>query len=285
MWRIALALVVFLAACAKDDGSKVIKILQGVDIAARVSSIVLQSDTLIVSDVFSVDGDKTTLTRYNCTGQTCTRSPTDSAPKIEPLRALAGLTVDPRTTYTKPGKHQGVDVAQYSLTSTRGGDEWTFSNYGAWLTYSGLETSIGNATSAGGTNLQTAYSMSFGNDTGTSPGGNATWTGVMIGNTRHGQIEPIRGDANVAFTLGENPALEANAVGSLDVRFVNIKNPDTGNAHPDMPWPPVSVFADGSFRFEGNGQVAGRFYGPDHGEVGGVFNHPTALGAFGARKN
>lgn len=281
MWRIALALVVFLAACAKDDGSNVIKILQGADIVARVSGIVLQSDTLIVSDVFSVDGGKTTLTQYDCTGQRCTRSPIGSAPLIEPLQALARLTVDPRTTYTNPGKHRGVDVAQYSLTSS----DWTFSNYGAWLTYSGLETSIGNATGAGGTNLQSAYSMSFGKHTGTSPSGNARWTGVMIGNTRHGQIEPIRGDANIAFTLGENPALEANAVGSLDVRFVNIKNPDTGTAHPDMLWPPVSVLANGSFSFEGNGQLAGKFYGPDHGEVGGVFNHPTALGAFGARKN
>ena len=285
MWRIALALVVFLAACSKDDSSKVIEILQGVEIVSRVSSITLQADTLILSDVLSVKGDdKPSLTRYQCTGKTCTRSSQAGTPLLEPLLALADVPIDPEISYTKPGKHQGVDVAQYSLTSSRNGIDWTFTHYGGWLTHSAIETSIGSATDANGIDLNTAYSVSFGNDTGTSPTGEATWSGVMIGNTRHGKIEPIRGDANIAFTLGA--ADGASAVASLDVRFVNIRNLATGNPHPEIIWPPVSVSADGTFQFQGtNGEVAGEFYGPDHAEVGGVFTRATAVGAFGARKN
>ena len=287
MWRIALALVVFLAACSKDDSSKVIEILQGVEIVSRVSSITLQSDTLILSDVLSVTGDgKPSLTQYQCTEKTCTRSSQVGTPLLEPLLALADIPIDPGISYTKPGKHQGVDVAQYSLTSSRKGVEWTFAHYGAWLTHSALETSIGSATNADGIDLNTAYSVSFGNDTGSSPAGDATWTGVMIGNTRKGKIEPIRGDANITFTLGDSTGPAGSAVGSLDVRFVNLRNLDANSAHPDINWPPFPVSADGTFRFQGTGgEVAGLFYGPEHAEVGGVFTRATAVGAFGARKD
>ena len=287
MRRIALALVVLLGACSSEGTArKVSEILEGINVVGRVSTIVLQSDTLIVGDVFSVEGDIVpSLTQYRCDGQSCRRDSQIGTPLIEPLLALANLSTDPRTDYMNPAQHQGVDLAQYSVTSNRNDVAWTFNNYGAWLTHSGFETSIGNATKAGGIELQAAYSLSFGNDTGTNPDGTATWTGVVIGNTRHGQIQPLRGDANIEFNLGTDPDLELDAVGSLDVRFVNIKNPnDTGYEHPDMPWPPVSVFADGTFIFQGNGRIAGSFYGADHAEVGGVFTHPTAFGAFGAKK-
>ena len=277
MWRIALALVVLLTACSGGD-KKVIDVLRGVEITARVSTIVLQSDTLIVSDVLSVEGDdQPSLTQYACDGRRCTREAQTGTPLIEPLRELADLSIDPNTNYREIGKHRGVDLAQYSVTSTQNGVEWTFANYGAWLTHSAFETTIGNATRTGGIVLNTAYSVSFGDDTGTNPEGEGegVWRGVMLGNTRHGPIQALRGDATLRFTF---------ATDKLAVQFSNIRNLATNAQHPDMKWPDFDV-ADGAFEFQNPaGHVVGRFYGPEHAEVGGVFTHPTALGAFGAKK-
>ena len=282
MWRIALALVVLLTACSGGD-KKVIDVLRGVEISARVGSIVVESDTLIVSDVLSVEGDdEPSLTQYACDGRRCTREAQTGTPLIEPLRALAELSpVDPNTNYREIGKHRGVDLAQYSVTSTQNGVEWTFANYGAWLTHSAFETTIGNATRTGGIVLNTAYSVSFGNDTGTNPEGEGegVWTGVMLGNTRSGSIQALRGDATLRFTF---------ATDKLAVQFSNIRNLATDAQYPDIKWPDFDV-ADGAFEYQSpggrtNGHVVGRFYGPEHAEVGGVFTHPSALGAFGAKK-
>ena len=282
MWRIALALVVLLTACSGGD-KKVIDVLRGVEITARVATIVVNSDTLIVSDVVSVEGDdQPSLTHYTCDGQRCTRAAQTDTPLIEPLRALAELSaVDPNTNYREIGKHRGVDLAQYSVTSTQNGVEWTFANYGAWLTHSAFETTIGNAMRTGGIVLNTAYSVSFGDDTGTNPEGEGegVWRGVMLGNTRHGPIQALRGDATLRFTF---------ATDKLAVEFSNIRNLATDAPHSDMSFSNIDV-ADGAFEFQSPagrlaGHVAGRFYGPEHAEVGGVFTYPTALGAFGAKK-
>ncbi len=279
MWRIALALVILLTACGGDD-KKVGDILRGVEITSRVGNIILQSDTLIVSDVFSVAGDnEPSLTQYNCDGQSCKRE-TPSEPLIEPLLSLGDFPTDPRTDYTGIRKHREVDLAEYSVTSTHDGIEWTFAHYGAWLTHSAFETTIGSATKAEGMDLSTAYSVSFGNDTGTNPGGDGVWEGVMLGNTRHGPAQALRGDATVRFTFATN---------KLVVDFSNIVNLATDAPHPKMEWTGIDGtgigVSDGAFTFQKDQyNIAGRFYGVDHAEVGGVFTHPTALGAFGAKK-
>lgn len=275
MWRIALALVVLLAACGKDSGSTVSEVLQGVEIASRLGNVVVQSDTLIVSDVFSVEGDDApSLAQYTCDGGTCTREAQTGTPLIEPLLDLTDLSTDPRTEYMDIREHRGVDLARYSVTSNHDGAEWTFTHYGAWLTHSAFETTIGSATNTDGIDLGTAWSVSFGKDTGTNPAGDGVWEGVMLGNTRHGPVHPLRGDATIRFTF---------ATSKLAVDFSNIRNLATDGSHPDMEWTGIDV-SDGAFELRNIGHIAGRFYGADHAEVGGVFTHPTAVGAFGARK-
>lgn len=285
MWRIALVLVVLLAACSEKGGGggSTRELLQRVEVAARVSGIVLDSDTLILSDVISVDGDDPpSLTNYRCIGQSCTRLNQNDDPLIDPLvQTVVELVnfTEPEANYSEISEHRGVGLSENSFNRTVSGDRWSFTNYGAWLNHAAFNTIISTAT-VRGIPLQTAYNISFGNDTGTNPvAEGVVWTGVMLGNTRHTSQQPtiraLRGDATVSFAL---------ATDTLDVKFNNVIYLDTAESFPDMNWFDIDV-ADGAFeRRNIAGHIAGEFYGPDHSEVGGVFTHPSAMGAFGAKK-
>ena len=65
---------------------------------------------------------------------------------------------------------------------------------------------------------------------------------------------------------------------TIDVLFSNIMNIDESAGFHDVRWADLPVTAGG---FEGAG-ILGRFYGPQHEEVGGVFQFGTINGAFGA---
>ena len=46
----------------------------------------------------------------------------------------------------------------------------------------------------------------------------------------------------------------------------------------------LQVGTDGRFhQLTPTREIHGRFYGPGHAEVGGIFTHPEAVGAFGAK--
>ena len=287
MWRFALALVVFLAACSEGgSGGKgsIGDILQGVVILGQVGGIVQDSDTLIVGDLLSVEGDDPpSLTRYRCVRQTCDQDNSNDDPVIEPLfRKVPDLIAlaDPGADHSGIPARRGVELFKSSINQTANGDNWTFINYGGWLGDTAFNTLIGTAT-VEGIPLQAAYNLSFGNDTGTNPAtDNGVWTGVMLGNSRHTTnsptIRPLRGDATINFALATN---------TLDVKFTKVIYSDTNDSFPDMKWSGLDV-ANGAFERRNDvlGHIAGKFYGLGHAEVGGVFTHPSAMGAFGAKK-
>ena len=278
MWRIALAFVVLLAACSKDNGGgKIGEILEHSIIVAQLGNVVLQTDTLILSDSISVQGDNSpSLAQYTCDGGRCAKTNQADDSVIEPLVMKRGdLSVDRRTIFSETDRRRGVGLAQHTLPTTdKNGAEWSFKNYGAWLSHSAFNTAIGTAT-VNGTTLQAAYNMSFGDDTGSNPKSSAQWIGVMLGNTRHGDVQALRGDATVDFDLTTK---------KLDIAFTNIVNLDTNEPYAKIEWPPITDLTDGAFEYRKNGHIVGRFYGDNHAEVGGVFTHPTAIGAFGAGK-
>ena len=281
MWRIALALVVLLAACSEKSGGggtpTIGEILEDVTVVSQLSNVIVTADTLILSDSISVRGENpASLTQYTCDSNGCMKTNQADDPVIEPLVTdLSDLSADPRTTFSERDKRRGVGLAQHAVTATdENGAEWSFKNYAGWLSHNAFDTAIGTAT-VGGITLQAAYNVSFGAATGTNPKGNAQWVGVMLGNTRHGDVEALRGDATVDFDFDTD---------ELGVAFTNIVNLETDASQPDIVWPTITNVANGAFEFQGNGHIVGRFYGPDHAEVGGVFTYPTAVGAFGAGK-
>ena len=282
MWRAALALVVLLTACSESDKTKALEVLGHVEVAGGFAKVVARSDTLMVSDVLSVEGtERPSLTEYECiTGtNTCTRT---GVPLFEPVNVLGdlvGVTVNPDIERSDIRRYKGLGLAEYSATETRQGVQWTTSHYGAWLDYSAFETTIASGEKPGELNVLAAYNLSFGKRTGTAPQGNATWEGVMLGHTRgHGGVHPLQGDVILNF--------EFDAM-TIDVFFTDIENLTTKDDYPNIQFDAVPV-SNGAFTNRtATAHIAGRFYGPAddaHEEVGGVFTYPTALGAFGARK-
>lgn len=72
----------------------------------------------------------------------------------------------------------------------------------------------------------------------------------------------------------------------VDVAFTNIHELFTGAAQSDISYNGVPLtpdsFASGA---RPNNRIAATFYGADHAEVGGTFEHDDVLGAFGARND
>lgn len=278
MWRLALALAVLLtAACSEAEKERIVEGLGHVEAVAGLAEVLAKSDTLIVSDVLSVEGAPS-LTEYQCTPGTDTCTP-ENAPLLEPnlrLPELVTVTANPEVERSDVRQHNGIDVAEYSATETVGGVAWTTSHYGAWLDHSAFETTIARGMTRDDTSVLAAYNLSFGQHTGSAPSENATWTGAMLGHTRGQEaIHPLQGDATIGFDFDAM---------TVNVSFANVTNLETGAEHPGGEFSDIGV-SDGGFESRtATAHIRGRFYGPAHEEVGGVFTYPTALGAFGARR-
>ncbi len=129
--------------------------------------------------------------------------------------------------------------------------------------------------------------FSIGAASGTNPsplGGSATWAGIMAGvdeslagpgisRLEHEEDNLYLGDATLT--------IDDFAMPEVDVHFTNVTNADSGRRLRDVNWFDLPVNAGG---FEGRG-ILGRFYGPQHQEVGGVFQFGTINGAFGALRH
>ncbi len=280
MWRIALAFVVLLAACGKDGGggNRVGTVLEGLGVAAQLSNIIVTADTLIIGDVVSVKGDDTpSVSQYDCAGFKCEAAAGAEDDAARPLHQdLSKHVIDPDIDYGEATEISGVQFARYSVRQSRGDVTWNYAAYGAWLKHSAFESLV--ATTQGqSVTWQTAYNVSFGDQTGQNPDGNAEWTGLMFGSTRARQpFRPLRGGASLEFEL---------ATGELDVEFTDIVYMDTNEEFTgSITFPGITV-RNGAFSDRGTAHISGKFYGPNHAEVGGVFTHPLAVGAFGAKKN
>ena len=98
----------------------------------------------------------------------------------------------------------------------------------------------------------------------------------MSGLDRLSDEEPLIGDATIAFDVERQV---------LDLAFTNILTLDSRQKHDDMNWTSVPV-TNGHFtggRDDGD-SISGNFYGPNHEEVGGVFERRHIVGSFGASR-
>ena len=101
----------------------------------------------------------------------------------------------------------------------------------------------------------------------------ATWTGDMVG-VDAGTGERVEGDAKIDVDDFADP--------DVDIEISGIFGAN-GNTWAALRWENVPLDA-GSFRVhdDAGGHVEGLFYGPNHDEVGGVFEKDRLVGAFGA---
>ena len=237
------------------------------EIAARLRTIMDQADTLLLTDLhnpeFAVVGNIST----NCRAGTCVTS--------RGQVTLDDLTVgDPD--YQAVMTRNGVTLGQYR-SETKDADGITAQEvgYGAWLDHNAFSTSAASyyrgAVSEGYYAVFVA-GYSFGDDSGSRPvGGSATWNGVMTGADLEFQ-SPVQGDAAVTVDFARNNA---------GVAFTNIKDLGTRSSLPSMEWSGLAIGTDGRF---GASDIKATFYGPNHEEVGGVFERNEIVGAFGAKR-
>lgn len=251
-------------------------------IVPTVNGIIQRSDSIIVSDYVGKFRGETFLAPASCSRTRCTIDLGLGYSGTLDLRDIRDTGLATTLGYSAEGERNGVRIARGQGRTTTFGLSVDATSYGAWLNHSAftfdLETvrsgSLGGIDLAG---LQVGVGASIGNDTGRRPLENATWRGIMVGGTDiNGPPQTIRGDATVTYELNSN---------YVDVFFNNIYNLNTRARFQDLRWSDVYVDSTGSFSLETSlRKIHGRFYGPGHSEVGGVFVHPQAVGAFGARR-
>ena len=196
---------------------------------------------------------------------------------------------------------RGVSLAETPIITTTGehhlGEEATQTDYkalGGWMEHSFFHIETAHwSYSDGPTSLEFEISsggMATNTNPSEPPGGVATWSGIMFGVVA-GPSPPdgasfINGDATITANL--RSAFLDPRVGVL---FSNITNENTGVAIEDIVWTDLRL-ENGTFStysspfncdFCGR-NIVGRFYGPNHEEVGGVFIRDDIVGAFGAKR-
>lgn len=128
-----------------------------------------------------------------------------------------------------------------------------------------------------------AYSYSVGDAPNGNPepaGGGGTWRGVMLGSDVSDTVmrgHAIQGDAEITIADFDDP--------QAGVAFTHIFDLDTRIQRDDMVWTGIPVTAGGFATGAEHDAIEGRFYGPNHEEVGGVFERDGVLGAFGAARS
>lgn len=252
-------------------------------VVPTANAIIAQSDSLIISDLVGKLRGETYLATSSCSKTRCNIYLGGSLIDTVRLQDIKSLGIDPNLTYSAIGEKNGVKIAQGRGRTSAYGLSVNAENYGGWLDHSAflVERYTVRSGSISGVNvsgLQFGDGISIGDDTGSRPSGNATWGGVMMGATDvNGPTQTLRGDATISYDLRQN---------SLNVLFTEIYNLNTNSRFQDMQWSNIGVSSTGTFnQYTGNSNIQGRFYGPSHAEVGGVFIHSVAIGAFGAKRN
>ena len=177
-------------------------------------------------------------------------------------------------------------------------------NYGGWLEHHHFGVQATFEMNTEDPERVALFSYTFGNASGTNPddSGSGTWNGVAIGVNaaeKFGNRSLLTADVTVSIEDFLNPM--------VDVMFDSIRDLQTGDPLtvsgvpvPSVGWEDVDLMNDGSFDRLENGdkdpddfsnplelrnRIAGKFYGPGHEEVGGIFEYATVAGSFGAERD
>ncbi len=252
------------------------------EIDATLNTLSQTADSVITSDFFLFPAGGiparigATCDQDSCTVNYAGRS--ETIPLPTDLDFIGNVNVEHQSVMT----HNEVNLAQQRArlaVPSAPGELTDIRSYGGWLEHNfffwfSLEQTLPTAD-----DYEASFAVSIGDATGSNPGANATWNGVMAGGDVSDSISlqgnVIQGDATINLDFSES---------NVDVSFTNIYDLNTRRQRNDMNWMDIPA-ADGTFG-EGFGanQIYGQFYGPSHEEVGGVFERDNIVGAFGAKK-
>ena len=179
---------------------------------------------------------------------------------IEPWNWRRGERLEGEDTFTSIASGP-LDVNALADRMLRGDDS---NVYGQWL-----DDSVFGI-------VDDTVAVSFGASPGTTPTeiGGAVWRGALVGIDTQSR-ERVEGDAVIEIEDFARP--------DVDIAFASIET-SRGDLKADLHWQDIPVVRGEFQAWDIAGSIKGRFYGSDHGEVGGIFAHNGLLGAFGASR-
>ena len=254
---------------------------EGLDALDR---LVQSADSVLISDAlgYEEDGEFYRGDTVCSSDASCTTTDPDGVSLTQSLSDYIYGSGDlaPEDSAQAVAVHRGVSLAKIrgSITYSAFGEEIPADvfGYGGWLEHSFFWAELQEFTVGG----KFSWGQSIGDATDTNPdAGSGTWSGVMVGVDGSGtatQDHVIQGDADITIADFSDP--------QVDVAFTNIYDLDAGTQRDDMTWGGIDL-ASGRFETGQDGNsIEGRFYGPNHEEVGGVFERNRIIGAFGASR-
>lgn len=251
------------------------------DVGESVSRLKGAANALLASDilVFAADGatgrGQTTCLDDECSSDVVETSLTLSASAVE----FGG----PALAYQAIASHRGVSLAEGRGETRIAGTTVDFNAYGGWLQHSFFAIDLGRIAEGLFEGAPIIYSYSVGDAPNTNPAaadGSGTWRGVMVGadvsqTETRGNL--IQGDAEITIANFDSP--------QTNIAFTQIFDLNTETQRDDMTWSGIQVAAGGFSSGADQDSIGGQFYGPNHEEVGGVFERDRVLGAFGATRS
>ncbi|MYG26968.1 MAG: transferrin-binding protein-like solute binding protein [Boseongicola sp. SB0677_bin_26] len=234
------------------------------------------ANTLLVSDLLlSIDFSEI-LFQSDCAGTACEMS----APGLETvIISLADLVDGAAGEWPSAAEtHRNVSLAREVGIGATDSLIGAGDAYAGWLDHNFFLVGHVSLTDADLWTFRFPMGISVGRATGSNPvRGSATWSGVMVGvDTNASRFSSVRGDADLVIGGFANP--------KLTVMFTNIRDVDIGRPREAMMWHDVPMTSGGFATGSDGNSIQGKFYGPDHGEAGGIFERDRVIGAFGAKR-
>ena len=205
-----------------------------------------------------------------------------------PTHRLRDLQMGEDHTYEKSSIELALPLVQHVESHPTEAGHYDLRSYAGWQDHSFFHVWSRQSTRQGLTieNVLWAGAFSVGDSTGRNPvSGSARWEGSMLGadvsETTASRGRYVQGDASVEVNF---------TASSASVSFTNIADVATGAAEADISWRNMPMvegsFSKGAARWydDTDNYIHGTFYGPNHEEAGGVFQHHNIRGAFGAKR-
>ena len=251
------------------------------DVGQSVSGLREAANTLLASDLLVFVGDGVPgRGQTMCQGAACSSGIANARLTLSTSSVNFG---GPGLTYEAVASHRGVSLAQGQGESAIAGTWVDYDTYGGWLQHSFFVTETGGIAEGLFDGTPIAYSYSVGDAANSNPlaaDGSGTWRGVMVGadvSQTETRGHPIQGDAEITIENFDDP--QAN------VAFTRIFDLHAQTQRDDMAWAGIAVTDGGFASGTDEDSIEGRFYGPNHEEVGGIFERDGVLGAFGAARS
>lgn len=245
-------------------------------VTAQLEAIHARADTLLVTDFHWVGaGGPPPVVGFGsidarCRGATCTGAMPSQVEDVPVL--LSDFEAD--DSYEIYGIHRGVSLSRGTSSARTEAGSLSSRSFGGWMDRNAFSVDHAYFYDAAGDYIGGLVgAVSIGDASGSRPvQGAAVWDGAMLGAEQR-TLDTVRGDARVSVDFATSEAV---------VAFTNILSLGRGTSFPDIEWAGVTIGADG--RFSSGRTLVGTFYGPDHEEVGGVFERSGIIGAFGTRR-